>query len=180
MTKILDNVAAAGSSGIELTFPFNWQHALKTAGSVGGSSKAMDERGLTLASGFFADLEHGSDIADPTVRIRVFDLAKRYAEAIKACGGDAMVVGLPMRRTRDSDNPLFVDMVYAQRLCEVLNELGAMTLRQGVRLALHTEAHSVLCTGAMSIPSCSRPTHSMSASAPMLRIFSVRAPIRSL
>lgn len=146
--KMLDTVAAAGLTGIEPTFsPFNWQHALKTFGSVDGFSKAMGERGLTLASGFFADLEHGSDISDPAVRAKVFDLAKRYAEVIKACGGDAMVVGLPMRRTRDADNPLFVDMAYAQRMGEVLNELGAMTLREGVRLALHTEAHSVFCTG---------------------------------
>ena len=98
--KMLDTVAAAGLTGIEPTFsPFNWQHALKTFGSVDGFSKAMGERGLTLASGFFADLEHGSDISDPAVRAKVFDLAKRYAEVIKACGGDAMVVGLPMRRT---------------------------------------------------------------------------------
>lgn len=145
--KMLDTVAAAGLTGIEPTFsPFNWQHALKTFGSVEAFSGAMAERGLTLASGFFADLEHGSDIADPAVRRRVLDLATRYAEVIAACGGDAMVIGLPMRRTRDADEPLFVDLAYAQRLAGVLNELGALTLRHGVRLALHTEAHSVFCT----------------------------------
>lgn len=146
-SKMLDTVAAAGLVGIEPTFsPFNWQHALKTFGSVERFSDALTRRGLTLASGFFADLEHGSDIADPAVRSRVLDLVKRYAEVIAACGGDAMVVGLPMRRTRDANPPLFVDLPYAQRLAEVLNELGAITLRQGVRLALHTEAHSVFCT----------------------------------
>lgn len=146
-SKMLDTVAAAGLTGIEPTFsPFNWQHALKTFGSVEGFSEALARRGLTLASGFFADLEHGSDIADPTVRSRVLDLVKRYAEVIAACGGDAIVVGLPMRRTRSANPPLFVDLPYAQRLAEVLNELGAISLRQGVRLALHTEAHSVFCT----------------------------------
>lgn len=145
--KILDTVAAAGLRGIEPTFsPFNWQHAIKTFGSVAGFSRAMEQRGLTLASGFFADLEHGSDIADPAVRSKLFDLVKAYAEVIAACGGDAMVVGLPMRRTRDAEPPLFVDLPYAQRIAEVINKLGALTLRQGVKLALHTEAHSVFCT----------------------------------
>lgn len=143
---MLDTVAEAGLTGIEPTFsPFNWQDAVKTFGSLDRFSSAMGARGLTLASGFFAELEHGSDITDPAVKARVLDLAERYAEVIAACGGDAMVIGLPMRRSRDANPPLFVDLATAQRLADVLNEIGALTLRKGVRLALHTEAHSMFC-----------------------------------
>lgn len=143
---MLDTVAETGLSGIEPTFsPFNWQDAVKTFGSVEGFSSAMEQRGLTLASGFFAELEHGSDIADVGVKAKVLDLAERYAEVVASCGGDAMVIGLPMRKSRDANPPFFVDLPKAQRLAEVLNEIGALTLRKGVRLALHTEAHSMFC-----------------------------------
>jgi sugar phosphate isomerase/epimerase len=145
--KILDGVAASGVTGVELTFsPFNWQEAVGAYGSLSGLGRAFETRGLTLASGFFAELEHDSDILDPAVQAAVLDRAARYAEAIARCGGDAMVIGLPMRQTPGIEPAVFVDLALAQRLADFLNRLGATTARHHVKLALHTEAHSMFAS----------------------------------
>ena len=142
--KILDATAAAGVTGIELTFsPFNWQDAIDTYGSLDGLIKALGSRGLTVASGFFAELEHGSDMTEPGVQQLVLERADRYAEVIAACGGNAMVMGLPMRQTPGSEPPAFVDLPFMQRYADFTNRVGALVARHGVKLALHTEAHSI-------------------------------------
>ncbi|MDR3473936.1 MAG: sugar phosphate isomerase/epimerase [Devosia sp.] len=142
--KILDGVAAAGVAGVELTFsPFHWQEAVAAYSSLGGLTRALETRGLSLSSGFFAELEHGSDLLDPSVQQDVIERAARYAELIGGGGGEAMVIGLPMRQTPGSEPPAFVDLALAQRLADFLNRLGATTARHNVKLALHTEAHSM-------------------------------------
>lgn len=143
--RMLDLAAEAGLDGIELTFaPFGWQDAARAFGSVAGFARALQARGLAVSGGFFADLEHGVDIADLAVAAQVLDRAERYGEAIAACGGDALVVGLPMRATCDANPPVFVDLDRGRRIAYVLNQMGARLHRNDVRLALHTEAHSML------------------------------------
>ena len=66
-----------------------------------------------------------------------------YAEFLAESGCDIMVTGLPMRRSWDADEPLFVDVDYASRLADVLNRMGYETLKRGVRLAIHPETHAV-------------------------------------
>src|SRR5262245_6195311 len=145
--KILDAVAEAGVTGIEPTFsPFDWRDAVKTYGSIEGFARELDRRGLSVASGFFAELEHGSSIADPEVQAKILASAGEYAAFIKACGGDAMVIGLPMRKSPGAEPPLFVDIRLATELADFLNRLGALVAKEGVRLALHTEAHSMFST----------------------------------
>src|SRR6516165_2513240 len=86
--RILDAVAAAEVSGVELTFaPFHWQEAVETYGGLTGLTRALDTRGLSLSSGFFAELEHGSDLLNTDVQAQVLDRAARYAEVIAAGGG---------------------------------------------------------------------------------------------
>ena len=145
--KLLDGVAESGVTGIEPTFsPFNWRDAVEAFGSVDGFARELGRRGLSLASGYFAELEDGTTITNPDVQAKVLSSARDYAAFIKACGGDAMVMGLPMRESPDADPPLFVDLAMASRLGDFLNRLGALTAKEGVRLALHTEAHSMFST----------------------------------
>jgi sugar phosphate isomerase/epimerase len=145
--RILDGIEASGVTGVEPTFsPFNWRDAVKTYGSVAAFAQALDKRGLSLASGFFAELEHGSSILDADAQARIMASAGEYAAFIKACGGEAMVIGLPMRRTPGEEPPLFVDIRLATELSDFLNRLGALVAKEGIRLALHTEAHSMFST----------------------------------
>lgn len=145
--KILDAIQASGVTGVEPTFsPFNWRDAVATYGSVEGFAKELERRGLSLASGFFAELEHGASIADPAVQAKILASAGDYAAFIRACGGEAMVIGLPMRQTPGAEPVEFVDLKVASELADFLNRLGALTAKHGIKLALHTEAHSMFCT----------------------------------
>lgn len=145
--KLLDGIEASGVTGVEPTFsPFNWRDAVATYGSVDGFANELSRRGLSLASGFFAELEDGTTMADQDVQARILASARDYAAFIAACGGDAMVIGLPMRKSPHADPPLFVDLRMVEALAGFLNRLGALVAKEGVRLALHTEAHSTFST----------------------------------
>ncbi|CAN7423348.1 sugar phosphate isomerase/epimerase family protein [Pararhizobium sp. LjRoot238] len=143
-TRILDGVQATGLTGIELTFaPYNWQHAVESFGSVGGFAAELCRRNLQLTGGFFAELEAGGDITDPADQAAFIAKAEKYADFLKACGADIMVVGAPMRQTLGAKPVAFFDFDLARKIADFLNRLGAILYAKGVRLALHTEAHSV-------------------------------------
>ncbi|MGV0817693.1 sugar phosphate isomerase/epimerase family protein [Martelella sp. AMO21009] len=142
--RILDSVQSSGVTGVELTFsPFNWQDAIETYGSVDGFADALSRRGLTLCSGFFAELEAAGDFAEPEAQQAIIDKAERYADLLKACGSDIMVIGAPLRQTPGVQPAVFHDFDRAKTIADFLNRLGAILLARGVRLALHTEAHSI-------------------------------------
>lgn len=108
--KILDSVQASGVAGVELTFsPFNWQDAIKTYGSVDAFAAELARRGLTLCSGFFAELEAAGDFAEPEAQRALIDKAERYADFLKACGSDIMVIGAPLRQTLGAQPVQFYD-----------------------------------------------------------------------
>jgi sugar phosphate isomerase/epimerase len=145
--KILDSVQASGVTGVELTFsPFNWQDAIKTYGSVEGFGAELSARGLQLASGFFAELEASGDFTQSASQAAITDKAMLYADFIKACGGDIMVIGAPMRKTPGEEPIHFHDFDQAKIIADFLNRLGAALYKKGVKLALHTEAHSIFAT----------------------------------
>ncbi|AQZ53014.1 sugar phosphate isomerase/epimerase family protein [Martelella mediterranea] len=142
--RILDSVQSSGVTGVELTFsPFNWQDAIKTYGSVEGFAEALSGRGLTLCSGFFAELEAAGDFTRPEAQEAIIDKAERYADFLKACGSDIMVIGAPLRQTPGAQPAMFHDLDRAKAIADFLNRLGATLLARGVRLAVHTEAHSI-------------------------------------
>jgi hypothetical protein len=98
--KILDSVEASGVTGVELTFsPFNWQDAIKTYGSVEGfADGALQPRGCTgirllRGTGGIRRFHRSAAQAPSPTRPML------YADFIKACGGDIMVIGAPMRQT---------------------------------------------------------------------------------
>lgn len=69
-----------------------------------------------------------------------------YAEFLAEVGGDVLVAGPPMRTTLGADHPRFIDLEFAKRFSDVAHAVADAVLRRGVKLALHTEAHSSLCT----------------------------------
>lgn len=142
--KILDSIQASGVTGVELTFsPFNWQDAIKTYGSVEGFAAELSKRGLQLASGFFAELEASGDFTEAAAQDAIIAKAELYADFIKACGGDVMVIGAPMRQTPGAEPVRFRDFDQARIIADFLNRLGAILYKKGVKLAVHTEAHSI-------------------------------------
>lgn len=145
--RMLDELAGSGIAGIELTFaPFDWRTALAAYGGVAAFTAQLGRRGLTVMSGFFADVAIGGGLDDPDRRARYLAAGAAYADVLRQAGCEVMVMGLPMRRSWDAEPPLFVDVDHARDTAAFCHELGAVLLRRGVRLALHTEAHSTFCT----------------------------------
>lgn len=142
-TRILDALNESGVTQIELTFPpADWTSAIEAFGSASAFGKELSSRGLTLKSGFILAVDWGTG-KDAE---RAIEQAVPYADFLGEAGGDVLVAGPPMRRSRDSVPPLFIDLEFASRLADVLHRVGDAVLRRHVKLALHTEAHSVFCT----------------------------------
>ncbi len=142
-TRIFDALAEAGITAIELTFPpADMACAIEAFGSARGFRRELDLRGLHVKSGFHVAFgwAPGADVSAEV------DAAIEYAEFLAAAGGDTLVVGPPLRRTRDARPPLFIDLPFASAVADVAHAVGDATLRAGVRTAVHTEAHSMLCT----------------------------------
>lgn len=142
--KMLDGVAASGVTGVELTFPpFDWKSAMASYGSVDGFAQALTSRGLGLSGGFFNDIASAEDLSLPLTQTAITEAATDYADFIAACGGEVMVVGLPLRSSPGTEPARFFDLPQAQKLADLVNRLGAVVAARGIKLALHTEAHSV-------------------------------------
>ncbi|ARO15944.1 inosose dehydratase (plasmid) [Ketogulonicigenium robustum] len=143
-TRLLDAVQAAGVTGIELTFaPLSWEDAVAAFGSQQAFAAALTARGLCICSGFFAEMEPAGDVTDPATEARLTTRALAYADFLAACGASIMVVGLPLRASPSARPAQFFDLTAAEKIAGLMNRLGAAVATRGVRLALHTEAHSL-------------------------------------
>lgn len=146
--RILDCSQDAGLDGIELTFPpGDWRSAQAAYGTARGFAAALKDRGLLVCSGFLPTEIPGANrdanVADPADHDQLVDMAMAYAEFLHGCGAEIMVTALPIRKSRDADPPLFVDLKRAETIAGVLNRMGYATLKYGVKLALHPEAFTM-------------------------------------
>lgn len=146
--RILDCTQEAGLDGIEVTFPpGDWHSAQAAYGSARGFASALTDRGLEVCSGYLSNTIPGTDrtanFADRADHDQLVEMATAYAEFLHGCGAEIMVVSLPIRRSRDAEPPIFVDLKLAETISAVLNRMGYATLRHGVKLALHPEAFSM-------------------------------------
>ncbi|WP_431031088.1 sugar phosphate isomerase/epimerase family protein [Plantibacter sp. RU18] len=140
---IFDALNEAGVSHLELTFPpADWQSAIDAFGSAAAFKRELDSRALALTGGFILaeDWGHGTTSAQAVAD------ALAYTDFLSETGGDVLVAGPPMRRSRHAQPPLFIDLEFLQRFADVAHAVGDQTLRRGVKLALHTEAHSSFST----------------------------------
>ncbi|MER6183898.1 sugar phosphate isomerase/epimerase [Streptomyces sp. NPDC001652] len=142
--RVMDALADAGVTGIELTFaPGDIDSALRAFGSAAAFRGELAARGLSVVSAFIAgsdapDWRHGDNL--PAI---VAD-AERRAAFLAEAGGELLVAGLPMRTTYGIRPPFFVDAAYMTRMADIAHAVGEAVARHGVRLAFHTESHSTL------------------------------------
>lgn len=142
-STIFDALVEAGISGIEMTFPpADTSSAVEVFGSPAGFKSELDARGLHLVSSFHMATSWGPG-ADIAAEV---DRAVATAEFLSEAGGTILVAGPPMRRSRDAQPPLFIDHAFLSAVADTAHAVADATRRLGVRLALHTEAHSVFCT----------------------------------
>ncbi|GAA4481060.1 sugar phosphate isomerase/epimerase [Microbacterium panaciterrae] len=145
---ILDALQEAGVTEFEMTFaPADRQTAVAAYGSVQAYSDELAGRGLSVVSSYFADIEHADDVTDPQTRAAILAAAETEAAFLAGIGASFLVAGLPMRRNNaEGDGLAPVDLATAAPIADIANEVGAITARHGVTLALHTESHSVFWT----------------------------------
>lgn len=146
--RVLDDVQEAGLDGIELTFaPGNYRSALAAYGSAEGFAAAVHERGLEVASGFFSnrDPETGTfrEFTNPDDHTRLVELVEEYAAFLQASKCELIVATLPIRKDRDHQPPLFVDLKAAETAATGLHLAAAAAAKHNVTLALHPEAFTM-------------------------------------
>jgi len=145
---ILDSAREAGLDGIEITFtPGDWHSAKSAYGSARGFAAALNERGLEVCSGYFStripNTDRYADFSAPADHNQLLEMADAYAEFLHGCDSQILIAALPLRASRDADPPVFVDLKLAETIAGLLNRMGYMTLKHGVKLALHPEAFSM-------------------------------------
>ncbi|GBQ87909.1 xylose isomerase domain-containing protein [Acetobacter nitrogenifigens DSM 23921 = NBRC 105050] len=145
-TRILDSLQQAGLSGVELTFPpFDWRGAIFAFGSADAFKHELDARSIEVWSCFFPDLDRIPIANYGASEAEILESVTQTAQFLSSIGGTVLVAGLPCRTTFLEDPLSFVDLALAQPIATLLNRMGAAAAREGVRLALHTEAHSLFC-----------------------------------
>ncbi|MEV0225741.1 sugar phosphate isomerase/epimerase [Streptomyces sp. NPDC050704] len=142
--RVMDALAEAGVSGIELTFaPGDIASALRAFGDAPSFRRELAARGLSVVSAFIAegdspDWRHSDDL--PAI---VAD-AERRAAFLAEVGAELLIAGLPMRTTYGTRPPFFVDAAYMTRMADIAHVVGEAVARHGVKLAFHTESNSTL------------------------------------
>ncbi len=142
--RVMDALADAGVTGIELTFaPGDIDSALRAFGSAPAFRRELADRGLSVVSAFIAgsdcpDWRHGDNLA------AIVADAERRAAFLAEAGAELLVAGLPMRTTYGMRPPFFVDAAYMTRMAGIAHAVGEAVSRHGVKLAFHTESHSTL------------------------------------
>ena len=139
-TRMLDALADAGVTGVEVTFPpLDHASAVAAFGSARGARAAFAERGLRIVSGF-ADGTSWDTVAPEQAVAAVAD----HVGFLASVGADVLVVGSPM------EIPDGTELPNGPARTARLDAFAAATAAvaeaaavQGVRVAVHTESHSV-------------------------------------
>ncbi|WGD37225.1 sugar phosphate isomerase/epimerase [Lysinibacter sp. HNR] len=145
---VLDALQKAEITEIEMTFsPADRESALAAYGSTGAFARELADRGMRVVSSYFSSIEDADDVAHPATREKILNEAEAEAAFLAELGATVLVTGLPMRRNNATGTGLDpVSLATVLPLVELVHEVGAITARHGVTVALHTESHSVFWT----------------------------------
>lgn len=144
--RMLDALAEAGVPWVEVTFPpLDFGSALTAYGSVDGVREAFGRRGVEVVSGFFNGTHWGT--CSPAEAVAEVG---PYAEFLQAVGAGILVLGTPML-AGGPDAPVApldpaAHRALLEHLARTCDAVGAALRERGVRLAVHTESHSVTVT----------------------------------
>ncbi|MGW1024269.1 sugar phosphate isomerase/epimerase family protein [Streptomyces sp. NPDC002577] len=142
--RVMDALAEAGVTGIELTFPpGDIDSVLRAFGNVPSFRRELEARGLSVVSAFIAASEC-PDWRDSENLPEIVADAERRAAFLADVGAELLVAGLPMRTTFGTRPPFFVDAAYMTRMAEIAHVVGEAVAQHGVKLAFHTESNSTL------------------------------------
>jgi inosose dehydratase len=139
--RMLDGCVEAGVEGIELApTPGGWRTARSAYGSAAGLRAALDARGLTLSSSF----DFGAALMDPEDADAAYTTIAEHAAFVAAAGGRHIVLGsIPRTAVTGGSFDAAIPNDVIERVASRLNRMGELTRRDGVTIALHTDAYSI-------------------------------------
>jgi len=149
--RALDTIAGFGFRGFEMTFgPGSYRSALERYGSAKAFGEACAAKGLQVSGGFYTGFVIGRTGLDLQAswrtkerRQEILREAEEYADFLCDAGSQLMVTGVPFRSTWNAEPPRFTDTGYLSALADFYTEIGYVTAKRGVRLALHCETNGV-------------------------------------
>jgi inosose dehydratase len=153
--RMLDGVRDAGLEGVELApEPGDWQTALRAYGDVAGVRRALADRGLVLISSYAPGSQLiGNALEDPAQETYANKVMDAHARFLVEMGADLiMMPGVERSRFKDEspddtataeDFAAPVSRELHERFADQVNRLGTIVSRQGVRIAIHTDAYTV-------------------------------------
>jgi sugar phosphate isomerase/epimerase len=139
-TRMLDALAQAGVTGVEVTFPpLDHASAVAAFGSAEGARDAFAARDLRIVSGFV----NGTHWDTLTPEQAVAEV-RTYTEFLATVGGDVLVVGSPMEIPDGTPAPTAaVRVERIEKFTAATVAVAEAAAAQGIRVAIHTESHSV-------------------------------------
>lgn len=147
----MEKLAELGFAGFEMTFgPGSKQGALMVYKTPEYFRRELKAHGLEVASGFYSGLFDDKPCsADHTGKWRIASRQKEmlrevqeYLEFLAEAGCSWMTIGLPMRGQWNAEEPCFIDADYYRELADIVNRMGYMAAKTGLRLAMHPESNS--------------------------------------
>ncbi|WP_301122217.1 sugar phosphate isomerase/epimerase family protein [Mycolicibacterium fortuitum] len=157
--RMLDGAAAAGLRGVELApAPGGWVNALRAYGSAAAFRHQLQQRGLTLSSSYVLPvlLKSVLDAPDPLSQQRaehqLHEDTAQHVQFLREVGCATMVTSTIPRAafseiegveasSEEFDAPTDPDLM--GRVADQLDRLGAVAAREGVHVAIHTDAYSL-------------------------------------
>jgi len=139
-TRMLDALAEAGVTGIEVTFPpLDHASAVAAFGSAQGAKDAFAARNLRIVSGFVNGTHW-----DTITPAEAVEETRAYTEFLATVGGDVLVVGSPMEIPDGLAKPAGDERLdRIRRFTASTVAVAEAAAAQGLRVAIHTESHSV-------------------------------------
>jgi len=151
--RAIETISGFGLRGFELTYGSgSWRSALARYGSGKTFREALAAKELEVCSAFYAGFVFRCDRVDlegswrlQTRKEEILREVEGYADFLHEWGCRILVSSVPFRKTKNVDPPQFVDSAYASTLADLFNQIGYITAKRGVKLALHCETNGVFC-----------------------------------
>ena len=144
--RLLDSIQESGVEYVEFCIPpGDWKTALNAYGSAAGVAAAIASRGLRLDGSYQSGWALEAAMNDHTERRRILDDVRAHAAFVVACGADILMTGPPRRGSMDGAISRPVSDRSMELTAGIVSEMAEACRTEGVRLAVHTEAYSVVC-----------------------------------
>lgn len=144
--RLMDEVAATGVGYVELCMaPGDWRTAEEAYGSGAAARAAIRAKGLELSGSYQSGWPLEQGLHDRSRRRELIDDVQRHADFLGDAGVDLMLTGPTRRGALEGSIFPRVSDASIEDTAEIVSDMARAVRDRGVRLAIHTEAYSVVC-----------------------------------